>query len=203
MKSAKMITLTLLLAVLIAGGAWLYTPDKSRPVLEAKYLSASDEYRLVARIRLRVRESGRQDSPVVILLHGFGASLETWEAWAKWLSADYRVVRFDLPGFGLTGPDPTGDYSDRRTLDVLTALMDQLGVERASLVGNSLGGEDRVEVCRRISESAGQTDSDLAGRLRQPRSRVWEEARSPLSGQVATLHSAEGACAFEPGSSIQ
>lgn len=140
MKSAKMITLTLLLAVLIAGGAWLYTPDKSRPVLEAKYLSASDEYRLVARIRLRVRESGRRDSPVVILLHGFGASLETWEAWAKCLSADYRVVRFDLPGFGLTGPDPTGDYSDRRALDVLTALMDQLGVKRASLGGNSLGG---------------------------------------------------------------
>ncbi len=135
-----MITLTLLLAVLIAGGAWLYTPDKSRPVLEAKYLSASDEYRLVARIRLRVRESGRRDSPVVILLHGFGASLETWEAWAKCLSADYRVVRFDLPGFGLTGPDPTGDYSDRRALDVLTALMDQLGVKRASLGGNSLGG---------------------------------------------------------------
>src|SRR5271165_6771972 len=80
MKSAKMITLTLLLAVLIAGGAWLYTPDKSRPVLEAKYLSASDGYRLVARIRLRMRESGRQDAPVVILLHGFGASLETWEA---------------------------------------------------------------------------------------------------------------------------
>ncbi len=140
MKPAKMITLTLLLAVLIAGGAWLYTPDKSRPVLEAKYLSASDEYRLVAHIRLRVRESGRQGSPVVILLHGFGASLETWEAWAKCLSANYRVVRFDLPGFGLTGPDPTGDYSDHRTLDVLTALMDQLGVERASLVGNSLGG---------------------------------------------------------------
>ena len=140
MKSAKMITLTLLLTVLIAGGAWLYTPDKSRPVLEAKYLSASDEYRLVARIRLRMRESGRQDAPVVILLHGFGASLETWEAWAKCLSADYRVVRFDLPGFGLTGPDPTGDYSDRRTLDVLTALIDQLDVERVSLVGNSLGG---------------------------------------------------------------
>jgi pimeloyl-ACP methyl ester carboxylesterase len=150
MKSAKMITLTLLLAVLIAGGAWLYTPDKSRPVLEAKYLSASDEYRLVARIRLRVRESGRRDSPVVILLHGFGASLETWEAWANCLSADYRVVRFDLPGFGLTGPDPTGDYSDRRNLDVITALMDQLGVERASLVGTHWEGGSRGSLPQRI-----------------------------------------------------
>jgi pimeloyl-ACP methyl ester carboxylesterase len=140
MKSATMMTLTLLLAVLIGGGAWLYTPDKSRPALEAIYLKPSDQYRMVAGIRLRVRESGRRDAPVVILLHGFGASLQTWEAWAECLSADYWVVRFDLPGFGLTGPDPTGDYSDRRSLDVLTALMDQLGLKRASVVGNSLGG---------------------------------------------------------------
>jgi hypothetical protein len=52
-KTAKMTTLTLVLAVLIACGACIYTPDKSRPALEAKNLSASDEYRLVARIRLR------------------------------------------------------------------------------------------------------------------------------------------------------
>jgi pimeloyl-ACP methyl ester carboxylesterase len=56
------------------------------------------------------------------------------------LSADYRVIRFDLPGFGLTGPDPTGDYSDAREMKILTGLMDQLGVARAILVGNSMGG---------------------------------------------------------------
>jgi pimeloyl-ACP methyl ester carboxylesterase len=76
----------------------------------------------------------------VILLHGFGASLDTWEPWAEALSAHYRVIRFDLPGFGLTGPDPTGDYSDARALKILADLMDQLGVAHASLIGNSLGG---------------------------------------------------------------
>jgi pimeloyl-ACP methyl ester carboxylesterase len=50
------------------------------------------------------------------------------------------VVRYDLPGFGLTGPDPTHDYSDGRSVVVLLALMDTLGVKRASLVGNSMGG---------------------------------------------------------------
>jgi pimeloyl-ACP methyl ester carboxylesterase len=50
------------------------------------------------------------------------------------------VIRLDLPGFGLTGPDPTGDYTDARAVRILADLMDQLGLARASLVGNSLGG---------------------------------------------------------------
>jgi pimeloyl-ACP methyl ester carboxylesterase len=56
------------------------------------------------------------------------------------LDTDYRVVRFDLPGFGLTGPDPTEEYTDARTINILIGLMDQLGIPRAVIVGNSMGG---------------------------------------------------------------
>ena len=70
----------------------------------------------------------------------FGSSLDTWEPWAQTLSARYRVIRFDLPGFGLTGADPTGDYTDAREMRILMGLMDQLGIDRANLAGNSLGG---------------------------------------------------------------
>ena len=76
----------------------------------------------------------------MILLHGFGASLDTWEPWAGRLSDQFRVIRLDLPGFGLTGADPTGDYSDARAMKLLAGLMDQLRIQRASLIGNSLGG---------------------------------------------------------------
>ncbi len=116
---------------------WAYTPDKPRAALEAAY---GGEYRTVDGLRLRVRDTGPRDAPVVILLHGFGASLDTWEPWAKALSGRYRVVRFDLPGFGLTGPDPTGDYSDARSVNILLGLMDTLGIDRAAVIGNSLGG---------------------------------------------------------------
>jgi pimeloyl-ACP methyl ester carboxylesterase len=95
----------------------------------------------VAGLRMHVRDTGPTAAPAVILLHGLGSSLHTWEPWAKVLSADYRVIRFDLPGFGLTGPDPTGDYSDERGIAVLAALMDALSVRRAALVGNSMGGK--------------------------------------------------------------
>jgi pimeloyl-ACP methyl ester carboxylesterase len=51
------------------------------------------------------------------------------------------VVRFDLPGSGLSGPDPGGDYTDARSVELLEAVMDRLALPRASLIGNSLGGK--------------------------------------------------------------
>jgi pimeloyl-ACP methyl ester carboxylesterase len=115
----------------------LYAPDKPRAELEAAY---PGDYHVVDGVRLRLRDTGPRDGPAVILLHGFCASLDTWEPWARALSTHYRVIRFDLPGFGLTGADPTGDYSDARETKILTDLMNHLGVARANLVGNSMGG---------------------------------------------------------------
>ncbi len=139
----KVLLWSLAVAALILVGAavWLYTPDKSLAELDAKYAAAPSEFLDVAGMRLHVRDTGPRDAAAVILLHGFGSSLHTWEPWAKALSAKYRVIRYDQPGFGLTGPDPTGDYSDERGMAVLGALMDKLGVARASLIGNSMGGK--------------------------------------------------------------
>lgn len=114
-----------------------HAPDKPRAVLEAAY---PREYRTVEGVRLSLRDTGPRGAPAVILLHGFGASLDTWEPWADALSPRFRVIRFDLPGFGLTGPDPTGDYTDARAIRILVGLMDQLRLDRANLIGNSLGG---------------------------------------------------------------
>jgi len=134
------IAVCVVLILLIGTAIWLYTPDASRAALEARYLTPADSTVEAAGIRLHVRDTGPRDAPVLIMLHGFGDSLETFEAWAGLLSPHYRVVRYDLPGFGLTGPDPTGDYSDARGVAVLSALMDRLGVPRAVIMGNSMGG---------------------------------------------------------------
>lgn len=119
---------------------WLWTPDKDRAALERLYLNAPTDMIDIAGTRLHVRDSGPKTSPAVIFLHGFGASLHTWEPWANALAKDLRVIRIDLPGSGLSLPDPTGDYSDKRSLQIINALMDKLGLARASLVGNSIGG---------------------------------------------------------------
>jgi pimeloyl-ACP methyl ester carboxylesterase len=141
MKPAATIVLVCSLAALVSAFVWLYSPDKSRSDLETRYLHSRGDYRLVSGITLHVRDTGPRKAPVIILLHGFGASLHTWDPWAERLSADYRVICIDLPGFGLTGPDPTGDYSLRRSSQILSALMDNLGVTQAALVGNSLAGK--------------------------------------------------------------
>jgi pimeloyl-ACP methyl ester carboxylesterase len=130
-----------IVVALIGVGIWLWTPDKSRRELEARYLRAPGDLLQIAGIQLDVRDSGRKDAPTLILIHGFGSSLHTWEPWAMELSSDYRVIRFDMPGAGLSGTDPNGDYSDARRMQVLTALMDHFGIAKASLIGNSMGGK--------------------------------------------------------------
>lgn len=129
------------LVALIGFGMWLWTPDKSRRELETRYLDAPGDMLPLAGMQLHVRDSGPKDGPALILLHGFGSSLHTWEPWARALSSEYRVIRLDMPGAGLSAPDPDGDYSDARSMRVLTAVMDHFGIAKASLIGNSMGGK--------------------------------------------------------------
>jgi pimeloyl-ACP methyl ester carboxylesterase len=138
----KLISLVLIClgALLAAALWWLWTPDKDRAELERKYLNAPGDMMDIAGTRLHMRDSGAKTAPAVIFLHGFGASLHTWEPWAAELEKGLRVIRIDLPGSGLSPPDPTGDYTDKRSLQIINALMDKLGLARASLVGNSIGG---------------------------------------------------------------
>ena len=136
-----LILVGLLLVALVALGLWAYTPDESRDVIAAKYGVGAGDFREIAGISVHLVESGPRDAPAVILLHGFGSSLETWDAWAKALSDTFHVVRFDWPGFGLTGLDPAGDYTDAHSVAFLLAVMDSLGLQRASLVANSMGGK--------------------------------------------------------------
>ena len=127
-------------AVVIAGAFLLYTPDKPRPALEAKYAGPPSTFVEAAGTRVHLRDTGPRGAPALILLHGFASSLHTWDAWSEALSPDYRVVRLDLPGFALSGPDASGLYTDERAMDVVLALMDHLELPRATLVGNSMGG---------------------------------------------------------------
>jgi pimeloyl-ACP methyl ester carboxylesterase len=146
----------LLLAVL-AAAAWLYTPDRPRAELEARHAGPPSSFLEVEGVRLHLRDTGPRGAPAVLLLHGFGSSLHTWEEWARRLEGKRRVIRIDLPGFGLTGPDPSGDYTDARAILLLTTLLDRLGLAQVDLVGSSMGGRiawrfaaDRPDRVRRL-----------------------------------------------------
>ena len=119
---------------------WLWTPDRSPAYLAERYLRSLQDWVSVDGVTLHVRDDGPKGAPAIVLLHGFGASLHTWEPWAQALAKDFRVIRFDAPGSGLSAPDPSSDYSDARSFELLIALMDDLGLQRASIVGHSIGG---------------------------------------------------------------
>jgi pimeloyl-ACP methyl ester carboxylesterase len=127
-----------LLIGLAAAAAW--TPDLPRAPLEATYTRGPQDFVTIDGMRLHLRDSGPRDAPALLMLHGFGSSLHTWEAWARSLETTHRVVRFDQPGAGLSAPDRLRDYSDARGVQVINAVMDHLGLQRASLVGHSMGG---------------------------------------------------------------
>jgi len=140
MRSTAIMALLIAAAALAGLALWLWTPDRPRALLERNYLRAPSDMMDVLGFRLHVRDSGSRDAPAVILLHGFGSSLHTFDAWAEALQEKYRVIRLDLPGSGLSEPDPTGIYTDDRSMEILLELMDRLGVAEAALVGNSIGG---------------------------------------------------------------
>ena len=126
--------------VLAAAIVALWTPDRPWATLESRWLKYRADLWIVEGTRLHVRDEGPRDAPALVLIHGLGSSLQTWDTWAVVLREHWRVIRLDLPGHGLSGPDSTGDYRDARTHALLTALLDRLDLRTATLVGHSIGG---------------------------------------------------------------
>ena len=141
LKALKIIALTFIAFILLAA-LYLWTPDKSKAELEKTYSSPKNAYVTALGVNLHYQDTGPSKNAIPILfLHGFGASLQTWDTWAQALSEDYRVISVDLPGFGLTGEDPSGIYTDQRSVEVLEAFLKELKIAKVVLVGNSMGGK--------------------------------------------------------------
>ena len=129
-----------LIAALGVAASW--EPDRSAAALEARWAPPPSAFIVVKGQRVHLRDEGpRADSSPIVLIHGTSASLHTWDGWAEQLRTRRRVIRFDLPGFGLTGPNASGDYSDAAHARFVIDVADALGLPRFVVGGNSLGGE--------------------------------------------------------------
>lgn len=173
----------LLLALLLAGGfiAWAWAPDRPAEALMARWGAPPSRIESLLGLPLHLRDEGTRDDPApIVLLHGTGDSLHTWQGWADALTPTRRVIRYDLPGFGLTGPDPAHDYSMKRQVEVLFAVLDRLGVQRVVLGGNSYGGgiawqaalahPDRVVALVLVDASGAPVADSAAAAATAPRS---------------------------------
>ena len=131
--------------LLLAAGATFvgiaWAPDRPVESLVARWAPPPSRFVAIDGLQAHVRDEGVRDDPEpVVLLHGTSASLHTWDGWVGELKGTRRVIRADLPGFGLTGPTPDGRYDIGAYTRFVVALLDALGVQKAVLAGNSLGG---------------------------------------------------------------
>jgi pimeloyl-ACP methyl ester carboxylesterase len=110
--------------------------------LSEKYATSPSRFMNIQGMQVHYRDEGPQnDSIPVVLLHGTGSSLHTFDEWTNQLSKGRRVIRLDLPAFGLTGPFPDKDYSMKSYTDFLRDFFKSLNVDRLVIAGNSFGGQ--------------------------------------------------------------
>jgi pimeloyl-ACP methyl ester carboxylesterase len=107
--------------------------------MKEKYTTSADKYFSYKGMQVRYRDEGT--GPVVIMLHGVCSFLETWEGWVPQMKGEFRVIRIDVPGFGITGPAPDKNlYSRDGYVEFLDAFATHLNLTSFSIAGNSLGG---------------------------------------------------------------
>jgi len=106
--------------------------------LEAKYADAESHFAVIDEVRLHYKDEGQ--GPAILLIHGSLGDVGDWDGWTRVLAPHFRVVRLDLPGFGLSGEIANGNYSIDRSLTLIDGLMDSLGLERFAIAGVSYGG---------------------------------------------------------------
>lgn len=109
-------------------------------VAQSPYFSPYDHILDLDGQRVRYRDTGPSNAPTVIMLHGFTDSLHTWDSLALGLEARFRVLRPDLPGHGLSGPNPDGDYSNAALVNFVDDFIDAVDAKTPIMMGNSLGG---------------------------------------------------------------
>ncbi len=128
-------------AVLVVCAIALIRPDIPYAKLQAKYGRPGDAYMVMPEgVTVHYRDEGPRDGRVLVLVHGFSASLLDWDDWTKALSGRYRIIRLDLPGHGLTSAPPGYQPSQDRNADLIDAFAKRLGTTRFVLAGNSMGG---------------------------------------------------------------
>lgn len=139
----RILTTIFITLAIILGAGWLALRRSDIPFeqLDSIYTSSGSRFLdLGNEVRIHFRDAGPRDAPVIVLVHGFSASLHTWEPWVNGLKKDYRVVTLDLPGHGLSGCIDNEGIGTDQFVETIDRLTRALKIDRFVLAGNSMGG---------------------------------------------------------------
>jgi pimeloyl-ACP methyl ester carboxylesterase len=180
------LVLLFVLGGLSGAALWGYAPDLPRDYLVERYGQPPSSFIDVGGTRVHIRDEGKADAMPLVLIHGSLGSLHVWEGWVAELRNRYRLISVDLPGHGLTGAWPRGDYTIEAYADFIEVLADTLQLDRFAIAGHSMGGAvawnfaatrpERVSQLILVDASAypGEGDAPLRAQL----------ARAPLIGDI-------------------
>ncbi|WP_286852179.1 alpha/beta fold hydrolase [Leisingera sp. UBA4491] len=136
-----LVVLVTVAIILTAGWLMLRRPDISYNTLESVYSKSNSRYlKSGSQIELHFTDTGPRDAPILVLVHGYSASLNTWDAWARNLRKDYRVIRLDLPGHGLSRCVDNDEIGIEQFIASIDRVTHSLDVDQFTLVGSSMGG---------------------------------------------------------------
>ena len=166
---------------------------RDRPMrdLQEEYAPYPSSFITVNGMAVHYRDEGlKTDSRPIVLLHGTASSLHTFDAWASVLKYDMRVIRLDLPGFGLTGPFPDRNYAMTEYVEFIRDFLAARGIKKCILAGNSLGGNIAWQVAARHPDLVDQLILiDAAGYPMVSKSSplVFRMARIPVVNHLLTF----------------
>ena len=131
---------TILVAV---GGGILVLAEKDKKLETLLPIYANKESKFLPVLGMQVHyrvEGPASDTLPIVLIHGTSASLHTWDSLTLLLKDKKKIIRFDLPAFGLTGPNKENTYNAEVYNIFVDSVLEKLQVTSCIVAGNSLGG---------------------------------------------------------------
>lgn len=156
---------------------------ESMDELRQEYADAESRFITIKGLEVHYKDEG--EGPVLLMVHGSQSSLKTWDVISDMLKDEYRIIRYDVPGYGLSGPVTDEALEIAQPTDIAIGLMDSLGVDKVTAIGTSSGGTlvaflaaeypDRVD---RLIVSNMPSDPVVTTHLVMPESFLAAQART-------------------------
>ena len=163
--------------------------DLSIADLRRRYADAASRYLTIDGMVVHYKDEGPRDAPVLFLVHGSVSSLRTWDGVVAALKGRYRIVRYDVPGYGLSGPVTDEAARNVQPVDVAAQLLDHLHLRQVTFVGVSSGGTmgmylaaSRPDLVARLVLSNTPSDPVDTSHLVQPQAFLAAQARAKAAG---------------------
>lgn len=168
----------------LATAPWLSLSE-----LRHRYADPASRFMTIKGLEVHYKDEGPRGAPVMFMVHGSNSSLRTWDVIAAQLKTRYRIIRYDIPGYGLSGRISDEAARTVQPVDIAEGLIDALGVRRITFVGVSSGGTmgmylaaRRPDLVARLVLSNTPSDPVDTSHLVQPQAFLDAQARMKTNG---------------------